>query len=109
MIQRRCAGDDADDDAAQAVEGLRLDKWLFYARVFKTRGLAADRIEGGGVRVNGQPCRKPGRSVRPGDQVTVSAHGHVRALRVAALGTRRGPPTEAQRLFIDLGQGGADD
>ncbi|MDO5658868.1 MAG: RNA-binding S4 domain-containing protein [Paracoccus sp. (in: a-proteobacteria)] len=82
---------------------LRLDKWLCHARIFKTRGLAADRITGGGVRVNGQPCRKPGRALRPGDVVTVSAYGQVRALRVLALGTRRGPASEAQALYEEMG------
>lgn len=81
---------------------LRLDKWLVHARLFRTRGLAAARIEGGGVRLNGQPCRKPGRAIRPGDQITVSAHGHLRALRVLELGLRRGPASEAQSLYEDL-------
>lgn len=83
-------------------DGLRLDKWLVHARIFKTRGLAADRINGGGVRLNGEPCRKPGRVVRPGDVVTVSAYGQVRALRVAALGQRRGPAPEAQMLYTEI-------
>ncbi|MBM3606189.1 MAG: RNA-binding S4 domain-containing protein [Alphaproteobacteria bacterium] len=85
----------------EAPDGLRLDKWLFYARIFKSRGLAADRIEGGGIRVNGQPCRKPGRCVRPGDQVTVSAYGQVRALTVAALAERRGPAPEARLMYME--------
>ncbi|MDO5706944.1 MAG: RNA-binding S4 domain-containing protein [Paracoccus sp. (in: a-proteobacteria)] len=89
----------ADDGA----DTLRLDKWLFHARLFKARGLAADRIEGGGVRVNGAPVRKPGRAIRPGDQITVSAHGRVIALRVLALGTRRGPAPEARELYELLG------
>lgn len=87
--------------------GLRLDKWLFFARVFKSRAIAVQRIEAGGVRVNGQSCTKPGRLVRPGDRITVSAHGQVRALAVTALGQRRGPATEAQGLYHDLdAQGG---
>lgn len=85
----------------EAAAGLRLDKWLCHARIFKTRGLAAARIEAGGIRVNGQPCRKPGRAVRPGDRLTVSAYGDVRALTVLALGERRGPPAEAQALYRD--------
>ena len=80
-------------------EGLRLDKWLFHARVFKTRGLAAARIEAGGIRVNGQPCRKPGRAVRIGDVLTVSANRQVRVLTVRALGERRGPASEARLLY----------
>ena len=86
---------------SEATPGLRLDKWLWHARVFKTRGLAAARIEGGGIRVNGQPCRKPGRAVRPGDVLTVSAYQQVRVLTVLALGERRGPASEAQLLFSE--------
>lgn len=81
---------------------LRLDKWLFFARVFKSRAIAVERIEAGGVRVNDQSCKKPGKLVRPGDRVTVSAHGQIRALEVTALGQRRGPATEAQGLYQDL-------
>lgn len=81
---------------------LRLDKWLFHARLFKSRGLAAERIEGGGVRLNGQPCRKPGRAVKPGDVLVVSAHGRVRSLEIVDLGTRRGPASEAQTLYREI-------
>lgn len=80
---------------------LRLDKWLFHARLFKTRGLAASRVEAGGIRLNGQPCRKPGRAVRPGDQLVVSAYGRVRIFEIVALGTRRGPANEAQALYVE--------
>lgn len=86
------------DDAA----AVRLDKWLFFARVFKSRSLACERIEAGGVRVNDQPCSRPGRLIRPGDRVVVSAYGRVRALQVQALGQRRGPSAEAQTLYHDL-------
>lgn len=82
--------------------GLRLDKWLFFARVFKSRALASERIAAGGIRVNGQPCDKPGKLLRPGDRVVVSAHGQVRALEVAALGLRRGPAAEARILYREL-------
>nr|WP_246587934.1 RNA-binding S4 domain-containing protein [Paracoccus bogoriensis] len=84
---------------------MRLDKWLFQARVFKSRALAADRIAGGGIRVNGQPCFKPHRTVRPGDEVVISAHGRVRVLQVIELGHRRGPAGEAQGLYRDLSDG----
>lgn len=86
-------------------EGLRLDKWLFFARLFKSRGLAVERIEAGGIRLNGQPCRKPGRVLHVGDELTVSAHGRVRALRVLALGSRRGPAAEAQGLYLEHSDG----
>ena len=83
----------------EAAAGLRLDKWLCHARIFKTRGLAAARIEAGGIRVNGHPCRKPGRAVRPGDVLTVSAYQRVRVLTVLGLSDRRGPAPEAQLLY----------
>lgn len=85
-----------------APDSQRLDKWLFFTRLFKTRGLAVARIEAGGVRVNGQPGRKPGRAIRIGDEVTVSAHGQVRVLRVLDLGQRRGPAPEAQGLYQEI-------
>lgn len=83
-------------------ETLRLDRWLHHVRVFRTRTLAAEAIGAGGIRVNGQPCRKPAQAVRPGDTVTVSRRGQVRALRVLALGSRRGPATEAATLYQEL-------
>lgn len=86
-------------------QGIRLDKWLFFARVFKSRALAAERIEAGGVRVNAQSCSKPGKLVRPGDRIVVSAHGQVRAIQIDALGQRRGPASEAQQLYHDLDEG----
>lgn len=84
------------------VPGLRLDKWLYQARVFKTRALACERIEKGGIRLNGQRCTKPGKLARIGDELVVAAHGRVRVLRVTALGERRGPASEAQTLYSDL-------
>lgn len=85
--------------------GQRLDKWLFFARFFKSRGLASDRVAAGGIRLNGQPCRKPGRLLRVGDELTISAHGRVRALQIRALGTRRGPASEARTLYIEHSEG----
>lgn len=95
------------EDAPEGDGAIRLDKWLVHARLFKTRALAVERIEGGGIRVNGQPGRKPGRAVRPGDVLTISAHGRVRELRLLAPGLRRGPASEAQSLYEELGDGGA--
>lgn len=86
------------------VPGLRLDKWLFQARVFKSRALAAERIEKGGIRINGQRCAKPGRLVRVGDELVISVHGQLRVLTVAALGERRGPASEARLLYDEAAQ-----
>lgn len=91
----------ADDDPAAGTP-IRLDRWLCHARIFKTRTLAADRVAAGGIRVNGQPCRKPAALLRPGDVVTAAVPGGVRLLRVIAPGTRRGPPSEARLLYEDL-------
>ncbi len=89
-------------DPPEPPDAIRLDRWLFHVRVFKSRTLAAERIAQGGVRLNGAPCRKPGQEVRPGDVVTVAAPSGVRSLRVLAPGLRRGPAVEAQALFQDL-------
>ena len=99
----------ARPDAEETAQTIRLDRWLCHARVFKTRTLAADRIAVGGVRVNGQPCRKPSTTVRAGDVVTAAVPGGVRSLRVVDLGVRRGPPAEARLLYEDLDGGDADD
>ena len=81
---------------------LRLDKWLWAARFFKTRDLAAEVVESGHLRLNGQHCRKPGHGVAPGDVLTFAQAGRIRVIRVLALNDRRGPATEAQELYIDL-------
>lgn len=81
---------------------LRIDKWLWQARFFKTRGLSAKTVSAGHVRVNGQPVSKPGRAVAPGDVLTFPQGPHVRVIRIAALGTRRGPAPEARGLYEDL-------
>lgn len=85
------------------VEGrLRIDKWLWHARLVKSRSLAAEVVSAGQVRVNGQRIEKPGRAVGPGDVLTVALFGAVRVLRIRACGTRRGPASEALTLYDDL-------
>ena len=81
---------------------LRLDKWLWQARFFKTRSLAARVVTAGHVRVNGEKADKPARAVTPGDVLTFVQARRVRVVRVVALGTRRGPAAEAQTLYSDL-------
>lgn len=82
--------------------GQRLDKWLWFARVVKTRTLATSLVLGGKVRVNRLRIDKPSQTVRPGDVITVTAHSRVRILKVLAAGERRGPATVAQTLYEDL-------
>lgn len=81
---------------------LRIDKWLWHARLVKSRSLAVEVISAGQVRVNGQRIEKPGRAVGPGDVLTVALNGQVRVLRIRAIGNRRGPATEALTLYDDL-------
>ena len=81
----------------------RLDLWLWRARFFKTRSLAAATVEGGRVRVNGARVRKPGRPLKIGDALTivrgVGAHAAIDVVTVRAFGARRGPPSEAAELY----------
>ena len=77
---------------------LRVDKWLWQARFFKSRGLAAELIEAGSVRVNGTRITKPGRDVSEGDTLTFPQGARIRVIRVIAIGIRRGAATEAQAL-----------
>ena len=87
-------------------EQLRADVWLWRARFCKTRTLAARLIEAGRVRMTraGQESRldKPARPVRPGDALVFAIAGRLHAVKVEALGVRRGPPAEARTLYSDL-------
>lgn len=95
---------DHDDDGGSASRdgSQRLDKWLWFVRVIKTRTQAAGLVTDGKVRVNRERVDKPSQPVRPGDVVTVTVRGHVRVLKMVAAGERRGPPPEAQALYQDL-------
>ena len=81
---------------------LRIDKWLWHARVAKTRTLAARLIADGHVRVNGTKADAPAKAVKPGDVLTIALERTVRVYRVVGLGERRGPATEARELYEDL-------
>ena len=84
-------------------ERLRLDKFLWFARVVKTRALAQALIEKGHIRRNGQPVDRPSAAVRVGDVLTFAQRGAVRVLRIEALPTRRGPAAEARTLYSESG------
>ncbi|RED47730.1 RNA-binding S4 domain-containing protein [Aestuariispira insulae] len=81
---------------------LRLDKWLWYARFFKTRTLASTVVSAGHVRVNRQPIKKPGHMIKPGDVITFPQGPHIRVIEILGLSDRRGPAVEAQQLYNDL-------
>ncbi len=82
--------------------GQRLDKWLWRARFFKTRTLAAKLCNGGHVRSGGNAITKAHHLVRIGDVLTFAQGRYIRVVKVLALGTRRGPATEARTLYEDL-------
>ncbi len=92
----------ADSQSQPGSGGGRLDRWLWFARVIKSRTLAAGLIEDGRVRLNRQKVTKPSQSVRPGDVLTITVGPRVRILKVVALGVRRGPAPEARLLYEDL-------
>jgi ribosome-associated heat shock protein Hsp15 len=80
----------------------RLDKWLWFARMARTRSVAAQLVADGHVRVNSQRIVQPAKAVRPGDVLTIALERDVRLLRIVALGLRRGPYQEARQLYVDL-------
>jgi ribosome-associated heat shock protein Hsp15 len=89
-----------------AEPGLRVDIWLWRARFFKTRALAAAKAGEGRIRLRrgGDEGRveKASRLIRPGDEITFAVAARVIAVRVLALGERRGPAIEAQTLYEHL-------
>lgn len=80
----------------------RLDKWLWHARLVKTRSLAARLVAEGRVRVNRIRAEKPAANVKPGDVLTLSVGENVKVLRILGMGERRGPATEARQLYEDI-------
>ncbi|MFM8770160.1 MAG: RNA-binding S4 domain-containing protein [Rubrivivax sp.] len=84
-------------------DAVRLDKWLWAARFFKTRSLAAQAIEAGRVHVNGVAA-KASRSLKPGDLVVLRQAPSHRTVEVLALSQVRGPAPEAQLLYAETAQ-----
>jgi ribosome-associated heat shock protein Hsp15 len=89
-------------EAGRDTQTQRLDKWLWHARVVKTRSIAAALVQAGKVRVNREKAVKASYTVNLGDVITIAVSGRVRVLRVASLAERRGPAAEAQELYSDL-------
>jgi len=77
----------------------RLDQWLWFARLAKSRSLAARLCAAGAISLNGTTVAKPNQTVRIGDFVVVPQGGVQRTVRVLALGVRRGPASEARALY----------
>jgi ribosome-associated heat shock protein Hsp15 len=82
---------------------VRIDRFLFFIRLVKSRTLAQHVIEAGHVRIDGKRVEKSSEEVREGSVVALPLHGKVRVLRVLELPTRRGPAPEAQACYEELG------
>ena len=89
---------DMDDDARESRH--RLDKWLWCARFFKTRSLAAQAVTGGKVHVNGGRAR-PAHDLRVGDRLALSIQGATAEIEVLGFPARRGPAPEAQSFYAE--------
>ncbi len=94
--------DQPDSSHASSGETQRLDKWLWFARLAKTRTLATALVDGGKIRVNKVKVSKPSQNIRSGDVITATVARRVRIFRVCATGVRRGPATEARTLYEEL-------
>jgi ribosome-associated heat shock protein Hsp15 len=79
--------------------GMRIDKWLWHARFYRSRPMAQEAAASGLIRVNGTRVVKPSASVGPGDIVTLPRGRDILAVRVQALAVRRGRAIEAQALY----------
>lgn len=82
----------------------RIDKWLFFARVVKSRSLAQKLAVSGRVRINGEKCEQAADTVKPGDVLTITLERRILVYRVLAPGARRGPAEEARALYEDMSQ-----
>ncbi|CAA9541118.1 MAG: Ribosome-associated heat shock protein implicated in the recycling of the 50S subunit (S4 paralog) [uncultured Sphingosinicella sp.] len=83
-------------------ESLRLDKFLWFARIVKTRGLAQQLAEDGRIRLSGRVIARSHAPVKIGDVLSFAVHGRVRVIRIEAIPARRGPPAEARALYSEL-------
>jgi ribosome-associated heat shock protein Hsp15 len=86
-------------------ETVRLDKFLWFARIVKTRALAQTLAEEGRLRISGRVADRAHAAVRVGDVLSFAMRGEVRVLRVETLPVRRGPPAEARALYTELPEG----
>jgi len=90
-------------------DSLRLDKFLWFARIVKTRAAAHALAEEGRLRIDGRVIDRAHAPVRVGDVLSFAHRGQVRVLRVESLPVRRGPPAEARALYCELTSEGGQD
>ncbi len=81
---------------------IRIDKWLWYARVVKTRTLAKKLVQAGKIRLNGTKTGSPSLQINPQDVLTITLERRILVYRVLLPGTRRGPASEARLLYEDI-------
>lgn len=96
MSRRRAEA--PEEDGQEAAARLRIDKWLWAARFFKTRALAAEAVELGRVKIGGQAC-KPGRELRIEDRLQIRESGWTREVIVRGVSSMRGPAPQARLLY----------
>jgi ribosome-associated heat shock protein Hsp15 len=89
------------------MDPVRVDRWLWAARFFKTRALATEAVKGGRVHLNGQPA-KPGKDVKPGDRLEITVGRTRFTVDVTATAERRGPASEAARLYEETADSRAE-
>ena len=92
--------DRSDSSAASETDALRVDRWLWCARFYKSRGLAQQAVEGGHVQVNGERV-KPARAVKAGDRLRIVRERERFEVEVIGVPLRRGPATEARRYYLE--------
>ncbi len=85
-----------------SADAMRIDRWLWHARFFKTRSLATQLVMTGRLRLNRRRVTKSHGTLHPGDILAFPQRGRVRVIRVIAISTRRGPAREAAELYEDL-------
>jgi ribosome-associated heat shock protein Hsp15 len=89
-------------EAVDVRQTQRLDKWLWHARIVKTRSIASQLVAQGKCRINREKVIKPSHMVKCGDVITAAIFGRVRILQIASFSARRGPASEARLLYVDL-------
>ncbi len=80
----------------------RLDKWLWNARLFRSRSLASKSIRQGNFRINGSKTKKASTNVRVGDMLSFGLHGKLMVIKILCIANNRGSSDEAKRLFDDI-------
>lgn len=85
--------------SAAAASTQRLDRWIWHARIVKTRTIAANLVNEGYVRVNGERAEQPARTIKPGDVLTIALPARVRVLKVTGILPRRADATAARDIY----------